>query len=58
METLWRRVWWWNGGAHTVVVPTALVDEMLDQLKGEGFYCWVTPEFRMSAPIGDRDPDA
>ena len=51
MSVTWHRVWWWNGGAHTVVVPDSTVDEVVDRLKGDGFYCWVTPGFPIEASI-------
>lgn len=36
------RVWWWNNGAYAVLVPQEAVGEIVNGLRADGFYCWVT----------------
>lgn len=54
-RVLWCRVWWWNTGAHSAVVPEEMADEMEDELKASGFYCWRTPAFPIEA-VADPPP--
>jgi hypothetical protein len=39
----WVRVWWWNGGAHTMNVPADMAPDIVEGLKADGFYCWTCP---------------